>query len=173
MQATQIPSSHAHLQRSVTPEVFWMVDLQLRYKYFVGEALERLGARQNQPVGGSLYDTYEREHPVIIFHKEAFKGRFGIRYSTDWAGFIFQCRLCPVPGPSGIEHVVGYGVIINDLTGLVVPDGDEVLRVPEIAAMLSISEEAVRKRFQRGLLRGRKEAGKWITTRYELDHFRR
>lgn len=44
----------------------------------------------------------------------------------------------------------------------------QILRCDDIAIILQISEDAVRKMFQRGDLPQRKLAGKWVITRGEL-----
>ncbi|MEE8105862.1 MAG: PAS domain-containing protein [Planctomycetota bacterium] len=166
---------------TVTPEVFWVVDSDLRYEMFVGEAVEHMEVGQNEIVGKNLLDFYDEDDLVIVLHRRALSGKFGMRYETDWAGRTYFARLSPIPaGPARTGKIRGVAGMALDVTNSpTAPDRQirddlqratsDIIHVSRIADAFGISADAVRKRFQRGDFPQRKLGGKWVMTRRQLQ----
>jgi hypothetical protein len=181
--------------RNLTPELFWVVDLDLRFKIWSGEAVTVGDKLPGSVIGRTLHHFYTSpDHVVIRMHEEALRGTHGIRYETDYGGQHFQARLSPIraegmtnwdgkpwpyrANPHGMVGVIGMALDVSLLlgptrAGQVATEAPapppRVYGVKELAAIFGLSPGAVRKRFARGVFPQYKLAGNWAMTQKTLD----
>jgi PAS domain S-box-containing protein len=98
------------------PAILWATDADLRFTSSLGAGLARLGLKQNQVVGMTLYEyfqTNDPEYPAIAAHRRAIAGEV-VTYQTEWAGGSFACHSEPLRGADG--QVVGTISMALDVT---------------------------------------------------------
>jgi PAS domain S-box-containing protein len=98
------------------PAILWATDAELRFTSSLGAGLARLGLKQNQVVGMTLYEyfqTNDPEYPAIAAHRRAIAGEV-VTYQTEWAGGSFACHSEPLRGADG--QVVGTISMALDVT---------------------------------------------------------
>jgi PAS domain S-box-containing protein len=98
------------------PAILWTTDNDLRFTSSLGAGLARLGLKQNQVIGMTLYEyfqTNDPDFPAIAAHRRAIAGEI-VTYQTEWAGGSFACHSEPLRGADG--KVVGTISMALDVT---------------------------------------------------------
>lgn len=99
------------------PAVLWTVDKNLCFTSSVGAGLARLGLKQHEVVGKSLYEyfqTDDRNFVPIAAHRRALAGE-SMTFHAEWGGGSYTCHAEPLRSLDGeILGAIGMALDITD-----------------------------------------------------------